>query len=435
MADRTIIDVLLAELERDPAQHAVRIHVAGLLLDAGEAAEAFDLVVAGLALTPADVDLLTLGVRAGRASGNDPQADAYATLLAALGGASTPNDTAPPAPGSAPPEPPTTEPPPEPMKVTDFGPAPDTADDLIAAWDDSDAPAEPDVGFLEISRTMLSDVGGMHDVKERLELSFLGPMRNPELQAAFGKSMRGGLMLWGPPGCGKTFMAKAVAGELGAKFYTVGLADVLNMYIGNSERNIRSIFEVARANRPCVLFLDEIDALGMKRSELSGRGAMRGVVNQLLTELDGVDSDNDGVFVLAATNHPWDVDAALLRPGRLDRALLVLPPDLAARAAILEYHLRGRPNEGIDVSRIASATDGLTGADLALIVEQATEEALAASIKKGGVQPITTKSLLKAAKGTRTTIGGWMETARNHATFGNTDGMYDELAAYLRRKK
>ncbi|MEM9202357.1 MAG: ATP-binding protein, partial [Actinomycetota bacterium] len=245
-----------------------------------------------------------------------------------------------------------------------------------------------------------------------------------------------GLMLWGPPGCGKTFIARAVAGELGAKFYEVGLADVLDMWIGSSERNLRSIFEVARNNTPCVLFFDEIDALGMKRSELRGGGsAMRGVVNQLLTELDGVSGNNDGVFVLAATNHPWDVDPALLRPGRLDRSLLVLPPDTAARAAVLRYHLRGRPADEVDVDKIAAATDGLTGADMALIAEQATEDSLAASMKAGEIKPITTKALAKAAKGVRPSIGSWMETARNHATFGNVDGMYDELAQYLRKRR
>src|SRR5437764_1245622 len=118
-----------------------------------------------------------------------------------------------------------------------------------------------------------------------------------------------------------------------------GLADVLSMWLGESERHLHELFETARRNAPCVLFFDEIDAIGQRRAQRR-HSAGRNVVNQLLAEMDGVDRDNDGVFVLGATNHPWDVDAALLRPGRFDRMALVLPPDRPARAAILGHHLR-----------------------------------------------------------------------------------------------
>ncbi len=172
----------------------------------------------------------------------------------------------------------------------------------------------------------LADVAGLAEVKARLEAAFLAPMRNPDLRKLYGKSLRGGLLLYGPPGCGKTFIARAVAGELGARFMAVSFADVVDMYVGQSERNIREIFATARRNAPCVVFLDEVDAIGQKRSQLR-TAPMRSAVNQLLLELDDVTGGNEGVFVLAATNHPWDVDSALRRPGRLDRTLLVLPPD------------------------------------------------------------------------------------------------------------
>jgi len=176
----------------------------------------------------------------------------------------------------------------------------------------------------------LSDVGGMVEVKERLEAAFLAPLRNPDLVRLYGKSLRGGLLLYGPPGCGKTFIARAVAGEMGARFLAVSLAEILDMYVGQSERNVHELFETARRSAPCVVFLDEIDALGQKRSHLRNNAA-RGTVNQLLAELDGVQNLNEGVYVLGATNHPWDIDVALRRPGRFDRMLLVLPPDEEAR--------------------------------------------------------------------------------------------------------
>jgi SpoVK/Ycf46/Vps4 family AAA+-type ATPase len=261
-------------------------------------------------------------------------------------------------------------------------------------------------------------------------------MRNPELREQFGKSLRGGLLLWGPPGCGKTFIARALAGELGASFYEVGLSDVLDMYVGNSERNLSSIFEAARRNRPCLLFFDEIDALGQKRSQLRhGGAAMRGVVNQMLAELDGATSDNEGVFVLAASNHPWDVDSALLRPGRFDRTVLVLPPDADAREVILSVHLRGRPAEPMDLRSLAKSTQGFSGADLALACEQATESAMEASMNSGTVQPITQAQLADAIRSIRPSIGEWMETAKNYALYGNDSGAYDELAAFLKRRR
>ncbi|MFI9381441.1 tetratricopeptide repeat protein [Kutzneria sp. NPDC052558] len=298
------------------------------------------------------------------------------------------------------------------------------------------AAAEEDLGFLDVEegRITLKDVGGLKAVKERLEAAFLAPMRNPELRRLYGKSLRGGLMLYGPPGCGKTFVARAVAGELGAKFISVTLSDVLNMYIGQSERNLHEMFETARRNAPCVLFLDEIDALGQKRSQLRS-SAMRGTVNQLLVELDDVKDSNDGVFVLAATNHPWDVDSALKRPGRFDRTLLVLPPDQEARQAILAYHLKDRPAQGVDVGKLAKRTDGYSGADLAHACEAAAEKALLDSVRQGQTRMIGQQDLEAALKEIRPSTVPWFAAARNVAMFANEGGAYDELLAYLKKHR
>jgi SpoVK/Ycf46/Vps4 family AAA+-type ATPase len=271
-------------------------------------------------------------------------------------------------------------------------------------------------------------------VKERLEAAFLAPMRNPDLRRLYGKSLRGGLLMYGPPGCGKTFIARAVAGELGARFLPVSFADVVDSMLGQSERNMHEVFRLAREHAPCVVFLDEVDAIGQKRSQLRNT-PMRAVVNQLLLELDDVTGGNEGVFLLAATNHPWDVDSALRRPGRFDRTLLVLPPDLQARAAIFRFHLRDRPVERIDAERLAKLTDGYSGADIAHACESAAELALLDSVRRGEARMIGQADVEAAIADIRPSLGPWFDAARNVAMFANEGGTYDDLAAYLKKRK
>ncbi len=300
---------------------------------------------------------------------------------------------------------------------------------------ETEAPAEAVDSFdAERSTLKLADVAGMTQVKERLEAAFLAPMRNPELRKLYGKNLRGGLLLYGPPGCGKTFIARAVAGELGARFMTVLFADIIDMFVGQSERNIHELFEIARRNAPCVLFLDEVDAIGQKRSQLRNT-PMRSAVNQLLLELDDVDGGNDGVFLLAATNHPWDVDSALRRPGRFDRTLLVLPPDGTAREAVFRYHLRERPVAGVNLARLAKLTDGYSGADIAHICETASERALMDSIHRGEARMIGQPDLEGSIAEVKPSLGAWFDTARNVALFANEGGAYDDLADYLKKRR
>ncbi len=304
----------------------------------------------------------------------------------------------------------------------------DAADSASAGIDEADAYDPEHAGLT------LADVAGMTEVKERLEAAFLAPMRNPDLRRLYGKSLRGGLLLYGPPGCGKTFIARAVAGELGARFIAVSFADIIDMFVGQSERNIHELFEVARRNAPCVLFLDEVDAIGQKRSQLR-HTPMRSAVNQLLLELDDISGNNEGVFLLAATNHPWDVDSALRRPGRFDRTLLVLPPDTAAREGVFRYHLKDRPVAGIDLAKLARQTDGYSGADIAHICETAAERALMDSVRRGEPRMIGTPDLEAAIAEVKPSLGAWFDTARNVALFANEGGTYDDLAAYLRKRR
>ncbi|MCX5226139.1 26S protease regulatory subunit [Streptomyces sp. NBC_00233] len=449
MADESpLIRSLRAAVAAAPGDVPLRLHFAELLLSEGRNDEAVAEAAVALQHAPGDTDARALMVRAM----GMPPAPATAPTERATGPTGPSATSAP------------TESAPEPTGPTERPERPERPEPTVGKapafdWDAAEQQVQDVVGprFLEDPQAAggdgaagdadawdvdapgavrLADVGGMDEVKERLEAAFLAPMRNPELRRLYGKSLRGGLLLYGPPGCGKTFIARAVAGELGANFLTVSLSDVLDMWIGASEKNIHDIFETARRQAPCVVFLDELDALGAKRSRTHHSG-LRNVVNQLLTELDGIASGagNEGVFVLAATNVPWDVDIALRRPGRLDRTLLVLPPDATAREAILRYHLRERPIEAVDLGKLVKATEDFSGADLAHVCESAAEAALLDSARSGSVRLITTKDLLGAAKQIKPSTEPWFAAARNVAMFANEGGLYDDLLAHLKRKR
>ncbi|UBU12739.1 ATP-binding protein [Nonomuraea gerenzanensis] len=298
-------------------------------------------------------------------------------------------------------------------------------------------PLSGDSTTAEVERSGVSfaDVAGMDAVKEALRIKLLLPMQQPEMFAAFGKRAGGGVLLYGPPGAGKTHLARAAAGELGAAFVNVGLADILDMYIGNSERNLRATFDLARRNRPCVLFFDEVDALAGRRSDMrSAHG--RQLVNQFLSELDGVDQHaNEGVLVLAATNAPWYVDVAFRRPGRLDQPVFVPPPDQQARAAILRILCRDKPLAEMDYDAVAQATEHFVGADLKGVVDRAVEAKLQQSLSAGRPIPLTTQDLLAAAGSVRpTAVREWMGTARNYVMHANDSGAWDELMPWVKAK-
>jgi len=433
-----LITAIEAAVRAAPDSAPLRLHLAQLLIDDGQAQRAIAEIGTVLASDPASAEAkrmltLALSASAGAAPTNAP--------------ASTPAAPASP----AAPSPSATEPAPaaasgdldwkrleaeigveiDPPFVTDGAGATEPA--YVTIGEESD-----DTAFFEepeSEKITLDDVGGLIDVKERLRLAFLEPMRNPEIAKAYGKSLRGGLLLYGPPGTGKTFLARAVAGELDAHFLSVSVADVLDGVMGESEKNVRRIFDRARELAPCVLFIDELDALGGKRSGYSNVGWMRNVVNQLLQEMDGVGTNNDGVFLLAATNHPWDVDSALLRPGRFDRILLVTAPDAPARAAIVKHALKGRPIAGIDLDEVVTRTHGFSGADLTHLAATAAEKAMSESLATGVLRPINMHDMRAALDEIKPSIGPWLQSARNVVDFANLDGRYDDLKDYLEAEK
>ncbi len=305
----------------------------------------------------------------------------------------------------------------------------EVVDGRVRAMRDSDS-AEI-AANIEKPRVKFSDVGGMDAVKDEIRMKIIHPLTHPELYKAYGKKIGGGILMYGPPGCGKTHLARATAGEIDANFMAVGINDVLDMWIGSSERNLHSLFEQARRSSPCVVFFDEVDALAASRTDMRA-SAGRHMINQFLAEMDGIGASNEGVLILAATNAPWHVDAAFRRPGRFDQILFVPPPDAAARAAILRIHLHGKPLGEIDHEYVAKKAGAFSGADLKAVVETAIEAKLREAMKTGKPSPLKTKDLTTAVAAIKPSTREWFATARNYAMYSNQGGAYDDVLKYLK---
>lgn len=303
----------------------------------------------------------------------------------------------------------------------------------VVANDDTDASETVRVLHPEMERVRFADVGGLDDVKQQVRRRIITPFQKPSLFDRFRRRAGGGILMYGPPGCGKTLLARATAGECGAKFFNVAIEDVLDMYIGESERKLHAIFDEARRNAPAVLFFDEIEALGGRRQHTREATSSK-LVSQFLSELDGFAQNNHGVLILGATNVPWSVDAAFRRPGRFDRVQFVPPPDAPARQDILDKLLHDRPLERpIDTAALARRTSGFSGADLRHLVETAIDEAIEASLQSGGEVPLQQAHLDRALQDVKPTTLEWLTTARNYARYANEGGQYDDVLEFLKK--
>jgi SpoVK/Ycf46/Vps4 family AAA+-type ATPase len=286
-------------------------------------------------------------------------------------------------------------------------------------------PEQPPVTF--------ADVGGLDEIKTQIEKRIILPFQKPALFAKFKKRAGGGILMYGPPGCGKTLLARATAGQCKATFLNIAIEDVLDMYIGESERKLHALFDKARAATPTVMFFDELEALAGKR-QFSREGTSSKLVSQFLSEMDGFAQNNAGVLILAATNVPWAIDPAFRRPGRFDRVLFVPPPDKPARASILGILLAGRPiAPGIDTAALAARTSGFSGADLENLVDTAADRAITASLEGNAEVPIDHAHLVAALAEIKPTTIEWLTTARNYARYSNEGGQYDEVLEFLRK--
>lgn len=300
--------------------------------------------------------------------------------------------------------------------------------DEIEDLDEEDSPGKRN---RKMKPVFFSEIAGMDNLKKLVTLKIIEPFKNSSLFKKFKKESGGGVLLYGPPGCGKTMLAKAIATECNAEFIDIGLSDVLNMWIGESEKNLSRVFESARQSKPSVLFIDELDALAYSRSKAKSENT-RTVVNEFLNQLDGVGTDNEGILVLAATNMPWDVDPAMKRPGRFSRIIFVPPPDEKARVAIFESKLKEVPTENLDYKILASKTKNYSGADIDGLIEIAKERAIDEIIETGKERPLYMQDFLYALEESTPSTLDWLSTAKNLVKYGDPDNFYKDVKAYLK---
>ncbi len=434
MADRAVSDAFRALREAvalSPTNVPLRVALGRALLDAGRHADALVELKAAVLQDPAREDALLAVGEAAFALGRDGEGvEAWMRVLAELEPASL-ADLA--------------------RRALKIGRRPDAqaAYDRLLGLDPTmrDLGIERSLRFAVVSGAepepeapepvvrsrpsiTFDDVGGLQALKERLRMDIILPLQKPDLFKAYGKKPGGGVLLYGPPGCGKTHLARAAAGECGVNFQAVEIQSVLDMWLGESEKRLHQLFEKARDEAPTILFFDEIEAIGAARHQLK-HGPGRRMVNQLLAEMDGVNAQNESILVLGATNAPWDVDPALRRPGRFDRVVFVPPPDVAAREAILAISLRERPVADLDLALIARRTPRFSGADLRHLAEVASERALTDALRTGAMRPVTNTDLLAALERVRPTTVEWLETARRYVTYANQAGLYDDVSRYL----
>lgn len=266
--------------------------------------------------------------------------------------------------------------------------------------------------FLEKPDVDFSDVAGLRRIKEMINEAIVYPLKKPELAEKYGKTVGGGIIFYGPPGCGKTYLGKATAGECNASFLNVKITDVVDMYVGNTEKNIHNIFEMARKNTPAILFFDEIDGFGGRRDATQQNFEKR-AINQFLTEMDGVEYSNEGVLTVGSSNAPWYLDPALRRAGRFSKFIYFPEPDKKTRKEIFKIHMRGKPIDNrIDFSRLARLTEGYSAADIKEVCDVASAIPWKEALESGHERKITMQDFLIATVKVKSSIPQWYTSVK-----------------------
>ena len=277
----------------------------------------------------------------------------------------------------------------------------------------------------EKTNIKFSDIGGLESVKEELKKAIVYPFTHKKLYEYYNQRPGGGVLLYGPPGCGKTMIAKAAASECGADFINIETSTIMSKWVGESEKSIKNIFDVARGCERAVIFFDEFDAVGGRRSEIEDYA--KRIVNELLQQMDGM-TKNDNILVLAATNEPWAIDPALRRPGRLKKIVFIPPPDLDARKAIFEIYLKKLPLEAdVSAKYLAEVTQGFSGADIQAVSSDAAEIPLQEALEGKQQRKLNKKDFEKAMTGRRSSIIPWIRMAIEQVKKSREEDIFSEL--------
>jgi transitional endoplasmic reticulum ATPase len=261
-------------------------------------------------------------------------------------------------------------------------------------------------GFLlrETPEVRFDDVAGLEQAKEEIRLRLIYPLEHPEKARRYGIRRGGGLLLYGPPGTGKTLLARAVAGEIQAAFFTAKPSELMSKWVGEAEQNVARLFDEARKHQRAVIFLDEVEAMIPAR-RFSGSTVMQRVVPQLLAEMDGMQKKPETLLFMGATNEPWAIDRAALRPGRFHAKVYVGLPEPAARRRLLDLYLAQRPLAAdVDLERLVRLLHGYSGADIAAICERAAARVFLESIRQGADRDITWCDIESVLEGTRPSV-------------------------------
>jgi transitional endoplasmic reticulum ATPase len=291
----------------------------------------------------------------------------------------------------------------------------------------SDEEKLKDVVPIEKPNINFSNVGGLDSVKEEIRKAIVYPFQHPEIFQMYGKRAGEGILLYGPPGCGKTFIARASAGECNANFLTMTISEILSKWVGDSERNVRSAFESARKYAPAILFFDEIDAVGGRRDE-SREGYAKRLVNEMLINLDGVQGPLEKVLVLAGTNSPWDVDPALRRPGRFSKLVFVPPPDQLSRAQIFKIHMKERPiDSSVSIEDLAQKTEGYSSADIAQICTESADIPLMEALSGKQPRKINRDDFYAVIQKRTSSLYPWFKLARHQVEASGEQEVFGEL--------
>lgn len=276
------------------------------------------------------------------------------------------------------------------------------------------------IGSSKLEKTSLEDVAGLAEVKEEILSRLIYPIKFKELSKKYGVRPSGGVLLFGPPGTGKTFLARAVANEAGAAFINVNPSKLYNQWFGQFEKNISKVFEAARMLSPAVIFFDEIETIASSRGSAKEDAVSKRGVSQLLIEMEGIEkTEKEEIFILAATNRPWDLDDAILRPGRFDIQIYTPLPDSKARKKMFELNLRSLNfSEKINYSELAKQSEGYSGADISYICRRAAIKTFARSVEKGEEITLSNRDIVETMKEVNPSVS--KETISLYESFSNS---------------